>query len=459
MTVIGTILVLGIIGGLFYLGRDKDALASRALWIPTWWFWIVFSRPVSLWLHMERNVTLQNQYVEGSPVDATVFGILILAAAVTLNLRPQQFRNFFQLNLPIVLFFFYCAASIAWADDPALAFKRWIKAAGEVIVLLVVLTDPNPQAAFRRVFTRVSFVLIPLSVLFIFVIPSFGTSYDPVSRKTYYSGVCTWKNQLGLLCMLAGLASLWQVIRVYRDRGMKHRFRYLSAHLLIFAVSAALIVKADAMTSLSCLGLASAMMLVAAQKWAPRRPAGIFLLVASTVGIALFAVFIDTAGTLLHSIGRNSTLTGRTRIWEAVLAQHTNPLLGTGFESFWMGARMQSVWDMSQVGINEAHNGYLEMYLNLGLIGVVLLGLMIVSGYRNAAISFRHDPQLGRLRLAFFTASLIYSFTEAGFRPISPAWIGFLLAITAAAPGVDAKSGIDLEWRMGTPRRQARILQ
>jgi O-antigen ligase len=152
------------------------------------------------------------------------------------------------------------------------------------------------------------------------------------------------------------------------------------------------------------------------------------VLVAAATGVALFALFFNSS--MLHSLGRNSTLTGRTEIWAAVLAQHTNPFIGTGFESFWMGTRMQSVWDLSQVGIEESHNGYIEFYVNLGWIGVAILGLLIVSGYRNAIGLFRRSPQAGSVRIALFTAALIFNCTEAGFRMMTLIWIGFLLAIT-----------------------------
>jgi O-antigen ligase len=108
-------------------------------------------------------------------------------------------------------------------------------------------------------------------------------------------------------------------------------------------------------------------------------------------------------------------------------------LVGTGFESFWLGDRLQRVWDLTAQGIQEAHNGYLEVYLNLGWVGITLLAALIVAGYRNVLAVFRRDPDAGRIRLAFLVVGVIYSLTEAGFRMMAPVWTFFLLA-TIAVP-------------------------
>lgn len=430
MSVLGSMLIAALIAGLFYLNREKGAATSRALWIPIVWLSIIGSRPVTLWLNVHRDVTLETQYTESSPVDAVFFGMLILGAAIVLNRRWAQTRRLLKFNVPIVLYFVYCAASISWADDPGIAIKRWVKAFGEFLVMVVVLTDPEPLMAMKRLFSRMSFLLIPLSILFIYFIPSMGSSTDPFDHKTIYFGVCTWKNQLGVLSLICGIASLWQFLDAYEQRGEPGRIRRMVAHGFLCAASGLLIVKADAMTSFSCYGLASMVLVMIMSTRLARRPAAVLPLVAAATGIALFALFFDSS--MLHSLGRNSTLTGRTEIWAAVLAQHTNPLIGTGFESFWLGSRMQSVWDLSQVGIEEAHNGYLEFYINLGWIGIAILGLLIVSGYRHALAQFRRSPRLGSVRIALFTAALIFNCTEAGFRMMTLIWAGFLLAIIAA---------------------------
>jgi O-antigen ligase len=187
-----------------------------------------------------------------------------------------------------------------------------------------------------------------------------------------------------------------------------------------------------------------------------------FAVVGAAVGIPFFAVFLDTAGSLLHALGRNTTLTGRVGIWKAVLSVQTNPLFGTGFESFWLGSRLQRVWDMTATGIQEAHNGYIEVYLNLGWFGIILLGIMIVIGYRRAFTVFRKDPQAGRIRLAFLTAGVIYSLTEAGFRMMSPIWIALLFASTVVPANLmsnDFQRTLELPLTQVLRPKQVRILK
>jgi len=43
-----------------------------------------------------------------------------------------------------------------------------------------------------------------------------------------------------------------------------------------------------------------------------------------------------------------------------------NPWIGAGFESFWLGPRLNKLWAQYNFMPNQAHNGYIEIYLNLG---------------------------------------------------------------------------------------------
>jgi O-antigen ligase len=459
---IGTLICIGYIGWMFYLARDVEAQPSRALWIPTVWLLIVGSRGISAWLHPHQAISLTQKFTEGNPLDATIYAGFTFAGALVLNSRPRQVREFFRQNMPLILFFAYCALSIAWSDVPFITLKRWAKSLGDLVMIMVVLTDANPMVAIKRVLTRVGFVLFPVSALFIVCFPSLGTSFRPEDGTTMYFGVTTFKNELGMVCMVHGLSAIWAFLNMYTDRSTPNRSGRLFAYGSIVAIAIALIVKADSMTSLSCLGLAGAVMVLTAQPWATRWPKSAHVILWSAIAVPLFALFLDTVGTLVHSLGRNGTLTGRTEIWKAVLAMHTNPLIGTGFECFWTGGRLERVWNMSVRGIDEAHNGYLEIYLNLGWIGVCLLLWLIVSGYRRAMRTYEIDPALGRLSLSYFVAAMIYNLTEAGFKMLIPIWFGFLLSVTivpAALRLAEQTESMNLSWAPVREPRQVRILQ
>jgi O-antigen ligase len=203
-------------------------------------------------------------------------------------------------------------------------------------------------------------------------------------------------------------------------------------------------------------------MVLSGQRLKGNRIINVHALISGALALPLFAIFVDTMGTLISSLGRNTTLTGRTAIWSAVLSMHTNVLFGTGFESFWLGSRLQSMWAIIGYGLQEAHNGYIELYLNLGWVGLLLLGYMTVNGYRRAVAVLSYDSYAGRLRLALITAALIYSLTEAGFRIMNPIWVPFLLAITVVPSGVSQEERARSETLPSiwvASRRTARILQ
>jgi len=142
----------------------------------------------------------------------------------------------------------------------------------------------------------------------------------------------------------------------------------------------------------------------------------------------LYTVYFNRE--LVKNVGRNPTLTGRTDLWKQCLEIEGNPLVGTGFESFWLGWRIQRIWDQNLgIRLNEAHNGYLELYLQLGWCGVLLLAVGLARGYLRIVRGLRSDFSLGGLKLAYLVVALNYNHSEAGFRVQCCTWVFLLLAI------------------------------
>ncbi|MDR3378566.1 MAG: O-antigen ligase family protein, partial [Verrucomicrobiae bacterium] len=126
-------------------------------------------------------------------------------------------------------------------------------------------------------------------------------------------------------------------------------------------------------------------------------------------------------------LGKSPTLTDRTLVWQDCLNIPINPVIGVGFESFWLGDRLTVLWAKWYWHPNEAHNGYLETYLNLGLLGLFILIAVLVAAFRKGRQEFLTNFHYGRFRIAFLIALIVYNWTEASFKALHPLWFVFYL--------------------------------
>jgi O-antigen ligase len=77
----------------------------------------------------------------------------------------------------------------------------------------------------------------------------------------------------------------------------------------------------------------------------------------------------------------------------------------------------------------QAHNGYIETYLHLGAIGLVLLGLVILSGFGSITRSFTDNLEFGRLRMGLLFPTLAFNVTEAAFTGAHVVWTSFYIGV------------------------------
>src|SRR5262249_48265328 len=275
---------LGIVG-LFYLDRERGARTSPALWIAVVWAFVGASRMFSEWLGTATPVASPGQYVEGSPIDRAILSGLLAVGIVVLITRQRKSAELLRGNKLILVFFVYCALSALWSDFPFVALKRWTKALGNIVMVFVVLTDPNQPVAIKRFLARTGFLLIPVSVLLIKYFPDMGRAYNRWSWQAYYTGASTDKNGLGAICVIFGLASLWRFVEALRENAMPGRRRILMAHGAILAMSMWLFQKADSSTSMACFGLGGVLILVALRS-AGKSPRAIHATIGALAGVA-----------------------------------------------------------------------------------------------------------------------------------------------------------------------------
>jgi O-antigen ligase len=431
------------IAGLFFFDRDKKVRLSKALWIPTLWLFFCFSRSASQWLGITSMTTdMASAYLEGSPIDRALFIGLEVAALLVVIARGRRVGTILLQNWPICLFFSFAALSITWSDYPLVTLKHWIKGIGDLMMILIVLTEQNVPDAIKLLFTRLGFLLVPLSVLFIKYYLQLGRVLN-LSWQMEPVGVATQKNGLGELCDFLGLVLLWRLRSAHNDREDPNRKRRLLAIGVVLAMIIWLLWTCDSMTSICALTMASIIMLLSTRPAFRRRPALVHFLVILLLSCTLYALFFESSGSLIAGLGRNPTLTGRTDIWQAALTVRNSRLVGAGYESFWLGTRLQEMWNaIPGLLVNEAHNGYIEIILTLGYIGAILLGILIATGYRNVITDYRRHPEIASLRMAFFFAAVTTALTEAAFRMMGPPWIAFLLAIIAVPASSAPETGL-----------------
>jgi exopolysaccharide production protein ExoQ len=418
---------------LFRLVRDPNVRMSKALWIPVLWLFIAGSRPVSMWFNDVSNASdatadASSSYYSGSPLEASVFEGLEAAGLIILIRRKPRVVAVLKRNWPIAVYFGYCLLSASWSSFTYVSVKRWTKLGGDLVMVLVMLTDHEPRAAVQRVMTRTGFFLIPLSVLFIEAYPELGTSPGSLMTAPVLTGVTMGKNELGQICVIWGLAFMWCLLDAFRHK----RHSSLFAYAVVYAVAFWLVEISNSATSLTCLLLGSVLMVITNLRWVARRRWLVHCLAVGVVSGAAVAIFYLPS--LLSNVGRNSTLTGRTELWQYVFPMVSNRWIGTGYQSFWLGWRLEHMWQVYWWHPIESHEGYIEVYVNLGWIGIALLSAMVLRGYSKVVDGIRRGMEMGTLKLAYIAAALIANLSESLFQSVMPAWIALLIGVTAIPP-------------------------
>jgi exopolysaccharide production protein ExoQ len=411
---------------LLYFDPAKVRETSAALWIPVIWLFIVASRLPSQWMAGRLGAAVI-VLEEGSPLDRSIWLVLILMSIGILITRSFQWGDFFARNAALMAYLSFALFSVLWSDASFVSFKRWFRDLGSYFMILIVLSDPNPLEAVRTVLRRLCYLLVPLSVVLI-KYTNIGKVYDKWSGNASYVGATTSKNMLGALCLVAAIFFFWDTLMRWSERKERRTRQIFFVNFVFAFLTTYLLYRAHSATSAVCFVLGCSVLTAAHSNWGERHPTFLKTIIPISFCVYLLLGFgFGLNSTFAEMLGRDPTLTDRTRIWSALLTMNTNPLIGTGYESFWLGRRLDLVFIKLHDHINEAHDGYLEVYLNLGLIGLSLLCVFLVVAYRN--ICKKDLPEKGNftsLSLAMWSVVLFYNITEASFKH-GVIWITLLL--------------------------------
>jgi O-antigen ligase len=315
---------------------------------------------------------------------------------------------------------------VLWSDYPAITLRRLI---GEGLLLLmlfaVIPNSPGMRQLFWSLAAALSAVIL-LNWISIALFPALAES--PAGTRGIYSN----KNSAGSVAMVACvvLGGACFVATDWRKRAFL---------FVLWLLAAAFLYKTESKTSQGATLLILAGFPIVYLMFTRSRANGVMIAVASLVAVAvvvmLVAAFDLSREWVLTAIFGDPTLTQRTTIWSALLQNlRERPLLGVGWAAFWdVGEKFnpinapENAFFRDASLINTAHNGYIDMMLQTGLIGLTLKLLVIARMmYVYAGLVVRPGLALPDRRafaalMACALAAVVNNMTESIiFRPGDP---------------------------------------
>jgi exopolysaccharide production protein ExoQ len=397
---------------LLWAERRGSRGVSSAVWIPTLWMLIVASKPLATWFVVTNTPSRDN--ASGSPLDRWVLTALAVAAIIVLVRRRVDWWGSLRQHRWLLLLFAYMFLSTFWSEITLIALKRCTRELIVLVMALVVMSEVDPQRALASLLRRSAYVLIPFSVVLIRYYPLLGRAYGRFSGIEMWIGVTGQKNHLGRLCMISALFLLWALHNRGRDRPRVRGDHYQAwADVSVVLIALYLLVGSHSSTSLATLVLGSVIYFGfhLLRKLKLRVPQlALLTMVIFFIAFGVSTPFMGGSNVANFSgwLDRNSTLTGRTEVWADVLpAWEQQPLLGYGFGSFWTDARRE------RYEFPTSHNGYLDILLELGAVGLAFYTFWLLSCARQLHRALAQDYNWASLGICFLLMALVYNVTES----------------------------------------------
>ena len=399
---------------LLRLDHKLSREVSSYLWIPSIWALVAFTRPLGAWF---AGRAPQGTMESGSSIDRTFLIALLCLAVLLLFKRRFDWSGAIKENTWLIFLVGFMLISISWSSMPYISFKRWTRELIAVIMAFTVLSERNPQQAVLTILRRVSYICIPFSLVLIKYYPIAGIAYGRWSGTRTWIGVATQKNGLTRLCIIAALFFAWTLIRRWQGRDIPV-VKYQTSMDIVLILLAFLLLMGPNMTltysATSTATFSVAMLALCGLYWMKKRGSEI-----NANTLKAMIVIIVVIGTITPFVGklpvfdissvlkRDATLTDRNLIWERLVPLALDRrVLGHGHGGFWT-TEMRALTDAN------AHNGYLDVILNIGFLGLLLILAFLLSCCRKAHRAITYDFEWGVLFVCYLLMLAIFNIAES----------------------------------------------
>jgi O-antigen ligase len=328
----------------------------------------------------------------------------VYAAIATLACwRSREIAQFWRPASLVFVLVAWAAASVLWSGDPETTGRRAVALAFTTLFGLYLPASFGGRACSRLL--AATFLVLGVGALAVcLVIPGFGIDHD--ANPGAWKGLWYEKNEMGDVMAYGGISCAAAALTDAKWRRWWAMGTLFCAGMVLMSRSVTFM--GVLVGALACMGLL---------QWARRGPiAGLISswICVTVVGVvALFASISSDA--LYNLLGKDPTISGRTNIWRA--AGHwadQAPWLGYGYEGFWTDASAPARSIRSELGwlVPNAHNGWLDIRLELGWIGFVIVAI-VFAATTLALLARGWKVRDGGWSAAFFITFIVSTLSES----------------------------------------------
>lgn len=287
-----------------------------------------------------------------------------LIIAGLLFFRWKRVVSIIPYGLTIWVIVGFAGLSYFWSAIPEETLPSTIALIGTTLVGVYIATRYTPKQQLQLLGWTFG-LIITLSLVYILLFPKYGIM-GGIHAGTW-RGIYTHKNTLGKMMTLSSTIFTLLLLSDRRHRLALATFLGLSILLLLLTASKGALVILIAMLGV----VAGCQVLRANYRWM------VVLLgsLALVIGVVATLLALNLELIVVDLLGKDLTLTGRTPLWGyAIDMIKMQPWLGYGYEAFWDGMNGPSayIWRAVRWSVPDAHNGFIELTLHLGLVGLTL---------------------------------------------------------------------------------------
>jgi exopolysaccharide production protein ExoQ len=349
----------------------------------------------------------EERVMEGDPRAQLIFFAIYAIAFGLVLLRHSTFLRHLFAEKYLLLLVTLAVLSFVWSAVPDLTIRRTVALLGTTLFSIYIASRFSLKQLLQLI-GWTCIVIVVSSIVVALLMPSDGVMQE--IHIGAWRGVFDHKNTLGRMMTFSAVV----FVLLYINRAMR---RWVSVLGLLMALLAMFMAQ-SATAIVVLVGTLLILPLLQVLRWRSNVAIIIAILIILLGGFAVTYVWANTEE-VLSSLGRDVTLTGRTELWqlsfEAVLAR---PWLGYGYDGFWVGWNSESahIWVRVFWEPPHAHNGWLELLLSLGAVGLTLFIASLVVALSHSIRYLRSkSADCVFWPLMFFTFLMLVNITEATF--------------------------------------------